>query len=114
MKRNRDKYIYDMLDSSRYVMEITGDQSLERFNEDRMFRRTIERELQIIGEAMLQLKSVDPKCAAGFDEHQRIIGFRHVLVHGYDALEADIVWHIVTEKLPLLVQQLEAAMDKRK
>ena len=112
MARTRDKYLYDMLDSSRFVMDLTTGEAIERFNEDRLFRRAIERELQIIGEAMLQLRSIDPQCAASFDEHERIIGFRHVLVHGYDALDPEIVWYIVTDRLPVLARQLQLVLDE--
>ncbi len=107
MPRNRDKYLFDMLDACRYLLDLTAEESVERYERDRMFRGAVERELQIIGEAMMQLKALDPACAARMEEHERIIGFRHVLVHGYGALKPDIVWYVVTEKLPPLRRELE-------
>jgi uncharacterized protein with HEPN domain len=91
-------------------MELTQNECVDRFKEDRVFRRAIERELQIIGEAMLQLKSISPVTAAGFTEHERIIGFRHVLVHGYHELDPDIVWRVITGKLPIHRVELEAML----
>lgn len=56
---------------------------------------------------MMQLKALDPACAERIGEHERIIGLRHILVHGYDALKPDVVWYIVMEKLPALRHELE-------
>ncbi len=71
------------------------------------FRRVIERELQIIGEAIMQLKKLDPVAVANVGESERIIGFRHVLVHGYHELDAGLVWNILKQKLPVLQREFE-------
>ena len=107
MPRDREKYLFDMLDSTRFLLQFTAQENPERYTRDRAFRGAIERELQIIGEAILQLKSLDPATAAQISEHSRIIGFRHVLVHGYDSLDPEIVWHVVKVKLPVLRAELE-------
>lgn len=111
MPRDREKFLFDMLDSCRFLLELTARESVTRYISDRTFRGAVERELQIIGEAMLRLKSLDPATAGRIGEHERIIGFRHVLVHGYDALEPDIVWYIVKEKLPILRTELEGLLE---
>ena len=107
MTRDREKFLFDMLDSCRFLLELTAQESVNRYVSDRAFRGAVERELQIIGEAMLQLRSLDRSTAERISEHERIIGFRHVLVHRYDVLEPDIVWHIVKDRLPVLRVQLE-------
>ena len=68
----------------------------------------MERELQIIGEACFALERVAPKTAEDIVEYKRIIRLRHMLVHGYDMIDPDIIWEIVTNKLVPLVQGLEA------
>ena len=110
MRRNPKKFIFDMLDSCRFLLELTRTDNADRYRDDRVFRGAVERELQIIGEAMLQLKTLDPQAAERFTEHARIIGFRHILVHGYHSLDPDLVWVVITEKLPLLRDELEAAL----
>lgn len=110
MRRNPQKFMFDMLDSCRFLMELTKNEHVDKFMEDRVFRGAIERELQIIGEAMLQLKTISPVTAAEFTEHERIIGFRHVLVHGYHELDPDIVWRVIKDKLPILRAELEVAL----
>ena len=112
MRRKPGKFIFDMLDSCRFLLELTRGEAVARYKADRAFRRVIERELQIIGEAMLQLKGLDRQLAARFTEHEQIIGFRHVLVHGYFDLDADLVWLVITDKLPVLRSELESALHE--
>ncbi|MFQ5494138.1 MAG: DUF86 domain-containing protein [Phycisphaerae bacterium] len=102
--------MFDMLDSCRFLLDLTKNEHVEKYEEDRVFRSAVERELQIIGEAMLQLKTLDPRTAATFTESDRIIGFRHVLVHGYHNLDTHLVWLVIKEKLPALRNELESAL----
>ena len=101
-----------MLDSCRFLLELTRGENVARYKTDRAFRGAVERELQIIGEAMLQLKALNPQLAARFTEHEQIIGFRHVLVHGYFDLDADLVWLVIAVKLPVLQSELESAIQE--
>lgn len=110
MPRDREKFLYDMLNSCSFLVELTADENIDRYMQDRMFRRAVERELQIVGEALMQLKTLDSTATSQISESDRIIGFRHVLVHGYDAIDPDIVWFVVKEKIPILRGELEALL----
>ena len=103
--RNPKKYLYDIINCSEFVLELTKDKTVEDYKNDRVFRSALERELQIIGEAMLQLDRVSPEIVEEISEHRSIIGFRHVLVHGYDSLDPDTVWNVVESKIALLLNQ---------
>jgi uncharacterized protein with HEPN domain len=110
MPHEAQKSLHDLLDSARFLLSFTAQRSFEDFLTDRGFRSAIERELIIIGEAVLRLQKLDQALAARISEHQRIISFRNVLVHGYDAINADLVWLVVTDKLKPLVQEAESLM----
>ncbi len=110
MRRKPAKFVFDMLDSCGFLLELTRGETVARYKSDRAFRGAVERELQIIGEAMLQLKNLNPHLAARFTENEQIIGFRHVLVHGYFDLNAELVWRIVADKLPVLQSELESTL----
>jgi uncharacterized protein with HEPN domain len=112
MPRDPEKYLFDVLDSCRFLLEFTSGRTLEDLRGDRGFRSAVERELQIIGEAVLQLSKLAPAVAERFSEHSRIIGFRHILVHGYDVLDLDLVWAVVREKLPTLRAEAEALLGE--
>jgi uncharacterized protein with HEPN domain len=106
MTRDRESFLFDIHDSARFLLEFTKNENFNRYQKDRAFRRAIERELQIIGEAMLQLTKLDPALAARIGESERIIGFRHVLVHGYFELKPDAVWAILKNKLSILIREV--------
>ena len=74
---------------------------------DRAFRSAVERELIIVGEALFQLRQIDPETAARVPEVNRIIAFRHILVHGYGAIEIELVWSVLTSKLESLMRDVE-------
>jgi len=103
--RNPKKYLYDIVNCSEFVLELTKDKTVEDYKNDRVFRSALERELQITGEAMLQLDRVSPEMVEEISEHRGIIGFRHVLVHGYDSLDPDTIWNVIETKMALLLKQ---------
>ena len=112
MKHNPKKYMTDMLDACRYLLETTQAKTIRDYNTDRTFRGSVERELQNIGEALRQLDSHSPEIAARITEYERIIRFRHALVHGYDTLKPQLVWEVIEKNLPTLCNELEILLSE--
>lgn len=110
--REPRKYLYDMLSSCRFLIEFTSGKTIDDYINDRAFRSALERELQIIGEAMMQLENVAPEFTEKIPEYRNIIGFRHVLVHGYDSLNPATVWNIVESKLKRLEEKLQQLLSE--
>ena len=110
--RDPEKYLYDIQSSCSFLLEFTRGKTVADYKEDRAFRSALERELQIIGEAMMQLKKISPDTAQKISEHENIIGFRHILVHGYDSLDPATVWNIVETKLDGLAEQVELLLKQ--
>lgn len=106
MAHDPEKYLHDMLDSCEFLLEFTAGHTVDDFSADRPFRSAVERELQIIGEALLQLDRTAPEVADRIGEKRSIIGFRHVLVHGYHSLKPATVWNVIETKLPVLRDEL--------
>ena len=80
MLPNPEKYLFDMMDSCQFLVEFVKDKSLENLRMDRGFRSAVERELQIIGEALHVLSKNNPAVAEKISDYKRIIRFRHILV----------------------------------
>ena len=59
----------------------------------------------IVGEAINQILRLDPELAAGISQSRQIVGFRNMLVHGYFAIEAETVWGIVKNDIPVLADE---------
>jgi uncharacterized protein with HEPN domain len=112
MPHDPQKYLYDILSSCEFLLEFTAERTADDYAHDRAFRSAVERELQIVGEAVLQLDRVAPQVAARIPEHRNIIGFRHVLVHGYDSLQPATVWNVIAVKLVVLVREVRGLLTE--
>ena len=73
-------------------------------------RSAVERQLQIIGQALSQLAKVDSQIASNAAEPRRIIAFRNILTHGYAAVDYDTVWRLIEDKLPELHTNLRTVL----
>ena len=69
--------------------------------------RRVERQFEIIGEALNQLSRVDPDLAACVPDLLELVGFRNLLIHGYALVDDAIVWEAVTTELPALRERLD-------
>jgi len=102
MPRDPRKYLYDIRQAARHVLDFVAGKNFEDYQGDLLLRSGVERQLEIIGEALNQLVQVAPETAARIPEHRRIISFRNLLIHGYATIDSRIVWGVVEGKLPEL------------
>ena len=112
MRLETRKLLLDATEACRSVQERCATQTLEQYSQDRWFRRAVEREFEIIGEARNRLNRVDPATAARITELRRTVDFRNRLIHGYDAIDDQIVWGILERHLPALAKELEDLMKE--
>jgi uncharacterized protein with HEPN domain len=66
----------------------------------------VERQFEIIGEALGQLAKVDQQLAIQITDYQKIVSFRNVLIHGYADVDDELVWDIVETRLPVLREEI--------
>ena len=64
----------------------------------------MERQFEIIGEALNQLSKLDADLAAGIPDLRRIVAFGSILIHGYATVDDAPVWQALTEELPALAK----------
>jgi len=108
MHRDVRKLIFDIDRAATLITEFTENKTLADYRTDVMLQSAVERQFEIIGEAMNRLKRVDPSTLERISDFQRIIDFRNVLIHGYDIVSDELVWNIIVEKLPPLRSELDA------
>ena len=106
MRRDTRSYLWDALKAAEAVQSFLRGRTYEAFVEDELLRSAVERQLEIIGEALSQLAKVDPQIADNVPKLRRIIAFRNILVHGYAAIDYDTVWRLIEDKLPELQSNL--------
>jgi uncharacterized protein with HEPN domain len=100
------KWLYDILVSINSVNEFVGDVRIfEAYESDKKTRRSVEREIMIIGEAVNRITSADPTIE--ITNAKQIIATRNRVVHAYDAVDNAMIWNIVINHLPNLKSEIE-------
>ncbi len=95
-----------MLDHAREVLALVQSRKRADLDTDRALNLQVLRLLEVVGEAAGGVTEDERSKHPGIP-WTRIVGLRNRLVHEYDAVDFDIVWKIVTEDVPPLVEALE-------
>lgn len=111
MRPKTEKLLHDVLDAASFVQKVTGGKTLDDYRGDRLLRQAVERNFEIIGEAVGKVAKDDPKSANQIDGYQQIIAFRNLLIHGYDLIDDAHVWDVIKNDLPTLESQVGSVLD---
>jgi uncharacterized protein with HEPN domain len=112
MNDHARKLLFDVLESGRSVRDWCRHRTFAEYGADRQLRRAVEREFEIIGEALHRLSQADPETAGHIDQLSRIVGFRNRIIHGYDTVDDATVWGIVSRHLPELLDRVETLLHE--
>lgn len=107
MPKQPDIYLEIAIAALRKTAEFMGERSLEQYLGDEFCQAAIERELEIAGDALSQLRKYWPDIFEKIPEGATVIAFRNVLAHGYATLNHRIVYSAATQKAPALRFALE-------
>ena len=110
MPKQREKLLIDIRQAGRAVLSFISGKSLADYSQDLLLRSAVERQLEILGEAVRKLRDLDAAMVMRLSEHNRIIGLRNILAHRYDVLDEHIVWQVATEKLPVLMGEVDVIL----
>jgi uncharacterized protein with HEPN domain len=102
------KYILD-IDSVIREIEFIQKEINNDFNEFKtnlMAKRALERELEIIGEAVKKLIEIEPLIQ--LEHSEKIIGLRNIIIHAYDSLDDELIWGVVQRHIPKLKKEIKA------
>jgi uncharacterized protein with HEPN domain len=112
MDRDPRAYVWDARESADAIARFVGGRTLDDYLADPMLRSAVERQFEIIGEALRQLEKTAPDLARELPELAQAIAFRNILIHGYAAIDDRTVWRIVQESLPALRARLATLLDR--
>lgn len=76
-----------------------------------MLKRAIERNLEIIGEAINRIKQRDEKLLVNITKAQSIIGLRNQVIHAYDNISDENIWSILINHLPILKSEIDTLLE---
>jgi uncharacterized protein with HEPN domain len=111
MRTQTKKLLFDILQACREVESFNAGITLAEYSASTMRRAATERMFEIMGEAMTRLRDTDDEFFQRVPGAPAIVGFRNRLIHGYDAVDDEIVWKIVQEKAPLLSQEVRRLLE---
>jgi uncharacterized protein with HEPN domain len=111
MKREAKKYLFDIKSSIESIFEFLGEKrNFFEYQNNKLLRRGIEREIEIIGEAMNRLTKIAPDIQ--IENARQIVDTRSWVIHGYDKVDDVVIWGVISNHLPKLRKEVEDLLTK--
>ena len=101
-----------MLDHAREAVNLTRERVRGDLDANRLLELSLVRLMEIIGEAANRV-SPDFQSRYPHIPWPQIVSLRHRLIHGYDSVDLDILWEILTKDLPPLIADLESIISAK-
>ena len=110
-KREEKKLLVDIIDSINSIDEhLEGRRVFEEYIANKTKRRAVEREIEIIGEAMSKLLKIDPNIPISYA--RIIVDLRNKVIHAYDSVDDILIWKIVNKDIPLLLIESNTLLNE--
>ena len=108
------KWLYDIKSA---ITEIDNyfEENPKNFNQyksNTILKRAIERDLEIIGEAINRIVTKDPNFP--IDNARKIIGLRNQIIHAYDSISDENIWAIITRHIPELRTEINRLINEQR
>jgi uncharacterized protein with HEPN domain len=102
-----------LIDIQNAILEIQTflpeNSTFDAFKQDLKTKRAIERNIEIIGEAVHRILKVDSEIKISFS--RKIVDTRNRIIHGYDTVSDEIIWGIVMKSLPTLLKEVNILLQ---
>jgi uncharacterized protein with HEPN domain len=106
METEIKKFLFDIHESIDSIEKYLGNKrDFNIYLTNKMLRRAVEREFEIIGEAMSRIEKLDP--TLNISAKKLIISMRNRVIHGYDKIDNEIIWGTIIRHLPTLKTEIE-------
>ena len=112
MDNNIKTWLYDILSSINEIESyyVDSPKIFEIFQNDLRTKRAVERNIEIIGEAMNRILKLDNEFV--ISNSRKIVDVRNRIIHGYDSVSDDVIWGIVIRNLPILRKEVEELLNE--
>ena len=113
MRREVCKFLYDIQLACQALLQFTLNKSLDDYQADVLLRSGVERQLEIIGEALNQALKIAPTLTGEITGIRQIINLRNTIIHGYADIENETIWGVVQNNLPTLYEQVRKLLAEK-
>lgn len=105
-------WLYDILNAIVEIESFLNDRPkiFEDYKKDVRTKRAVERNIEIMGEAMNRILNLDETIA--ISSSRKIVDVRNRIIHGYDSVSDEIIWGIVIKHLPVLKEEVEILLNE--
>jgi len=107
MQLETKKYLYDICEACELILRFAANKQFADYIDDPLLRSGVERQLEIIGEAVNAISKAAPEVATRIGHHRRMVAMRNRLIHGYSTVDDGVVWDVIRYDLPELMKQVE-------
>ena len=105
--------LHDALRACRVIVGFVQGYTFAEYEQSLLLRSAVERQFEIVGEALRQAELADGTVTAHVSNLRQIVGLRNRIIHGYDLVDQQLLWSIVRDELPTLIAQLTATLADR-
>jgi uncharacterized protein with HEPN domain len=112
MGNETNSLLFDVIEGCKRIEEFTASIGFEEYDSNDLIRSAVERQFIIIGEAINRLKTFDEGVYSAIPYASQIVGFRNILVHGYNVVSNQLVWEIVRDHLMELREVCESFLEE--
>jgi len=106
------KSLFDIKTSIESIHEYVGEKKdFELFCSQKVVKRAVEREFEIIGEALNRVLKIDN--AIPITNPRKIVNLRNHIIHAYDNVVDEILWGIIINHLPVLEEEVKKLIDEK-
>ena len=110
MQPSSRAYLEDIIERGSRALSYVSEITFQEYVRDLRTKDAVERNLFVVGEAVVQLRSTDPETAALLTDIAAIASFRNIMAHGYSIVDDEIVWGILIDWLPILIRQAKSML----
>ncbi|MEW5829339.1 MAG: HepT-like ribonuclease domain-containing protein [Chloroflexota bacterium] len=111
MKIHTKKRLLDALTACKAIESFVAKYTFADYERNLMLRSAVERQFEIIGEALHQAEVEDPTVTDLLPELRRIVGMRNRIIHGYDSVDDELLWKTIQQNIPPLRKHLEQTLE---